>query len=106
MIVTDSVGCSDTSNVYQYIALSNSDLSLHAYLVYPNPSSGIIHIDLMSRENKIQFTVYDLQSEIILSDHIQNTTGFDMDISSFANGNYLLRIEADGWKESIPVTKK
>lgn len=92
--------------VYQYIALASSDIFTHAFLVYSNPSSGIIHIDLTSRENKIKFTVYNIQSEIILSNHIQNTKGFDMDLSSFANGNYLLKIETDTWMESMPVTKK
>ncbi|MGB7394052.1 MAG: Ig-like domain-containing protein, partial [Pricia sp.] len=63
-------------------------------IIYPNPSNGNAKIDIPGAEN-IQVKVYDLQGQLVLDSKVSDSNG-NLDLASFPNGLYLLRIKADG----------
>lgn len=61
--------------------------------VYPNPTTGLVNVDLPAPKGEIR--VYDIQGKLIKQDQV---TGQQMqiDLRSFSNGVYHIRIDQDG----------
>jgi len=79
--------------VYEFdAALSNSSFtSFNEFTVYPNPTSGILNINLDEEIEKID--IYSL-----LGRKVETSINTQMDISNLANGIYLLSIETKNGK--------
>jgi hypothetical protein len=71
--------------------------------VYPNPTKGILKVEIMNlpENSKSDLKLYDLSGKILINQKNLNPV-FDLDISSFRDGIYILRIELDklinNWK--------
>lgn len=60
--------------------------------VYPNPTRHVLHVrypDGSSTGDRIELT--DGRGQLLLQDHVQGATT-DLDLSSYASGNYFLRL--------------
>ncbi|MBP7305611.1 MAG: T9SS type A sorting domain-containing protein, partial [Saprospiraceae bacterium] len=73
--------------------LADADFS-----IIPNPSNGLIEIDLSSyNQRKVQLDMYNLQGKLLHSINVELGIGKEeMDLSEFANGMYLIRVRAEG----------
>jgi len=68
-------------------------------LVYPNPSTGIVHLTINNLEGKkVELSVLNVIGSVMyhetlteLNDRFSKT----LDLSKFANGLYYVRLEAD-----------
>ena len=79
---------------YDQVILDNLDFSKNNFSVYPNPTNSVISVDF--DDNIItSYVVYDIQGREILSENKQFSTNFDIDLSSFNSGIYLLKIATD-----------
>jgi hypothetical protein len=96
---TDSgTGCSKTATtsiVVKTCTLSTVSIGSEALnnllTVYPNPvASGMLHVSNLEGANII--TVYNMLGEIVSSHHC-TADSFTLDLSSKAEGNYILRVE-------------
>jgi uncharacterized protein (DUF2141 family) len=75
------------------------------FTIMPNPTTGIISLDLGSYgKRQVQLDMYNLQGKLLRSTNVEASKGKEeMDLSAFANGMYLIRVRAEG----IPdVTKR
>lgn len=72
-------------------------------IVYPNPSTGIFKIDNPDGV-KSTISVYNLVGEKIISKNISGS--YDMDLTGFATGMYILQIENNSNKKSIKLIKE
>ena len=75
------------------------------FTVMPNPSTGLVEINMSAYGKKdVQMEIYNLQGKLIRSATIEALKGKEeVDMSSFVNGIYLIRVKAEG----IPdVTKR
>lgn len=101
--ITDANGCvyayskgyshSTTTSIYE--SAETTGVS-----VYPNPSSGIIEIDLnYQNTNTISILVYDTFGKLVLT----SENNSKIDLSALSNGVYTLAISLDGKK---PAYKK
>lgn len=96
-VVTDANGCSGTSNaVVSTLGIENilSDL----VNVYPNPASNFITIS-NSLGGEYTIELMNMLGEVINST-VVNTTNYSMDISSIANGSYIVRISQNNLETS------
>ncbi len=85
--VTDDNGCSimDTITVESFLGLSeNAQIGLQ---VYPNPSNGLFTV---KTADAAELTIVDLRGNVIYTTAGKTTT--EVDLSSFASGNYLLQV--------------
>ncbi|MBC7382945.1 MAG: T9SS-dependent M36 family metallopeptidase [Bacteroidia bacterium] len=70
---------------------SPSDIS-----VFPNPTTGIINIQLNTTAQFNQITLYDLTGKIIMQKACNNTnTGIALDLSNAAKGIYFLQLTSN-----------
>jgi hypothetical protein len=102
VIVTNSSGCSDTSNCVIVETINTNEISKFNINVNPNPSTGIFNIDFESPLES-NLTVLDATGRIIYSAKIADDTSLDL---SFAvTGVYYLQINSDEFKKIIRVVK-
>jgi hypothetical protein len=75
--------------------------------IYPNPTDGLLKVEILNMEEKQSATVslYSLSGKLILSrDRISGST--ELDISSHATGTYILRIFAGESRTEWKIIKK
>ncbi len=61
--------------------------------VYPNPTSGILNVDLGTFSKKSTIRVYDLPGNLLKEEISQNTLRTQLDVSNLSNGIYFVKIE-------------
>ncbi|MFZ1562294.1 MAG: T9SS type A sorting domain-containing protein, partial [Saprospiraceae bacterium] len=80
-------------------------LAIADFSILPNPTNGLVEIDLSSyHQRNVEMELYNLQGKLLRSINIESVKGKEeIDLTSFANGMYLIRVRAEG----IPdVTKR
>jgi hypothetical protein len=82
------------------------------FQIYPNPSNGIFHLVYqLNVSEKFEAGLYDLNGRMI-KQYKQQATGFlqklsiDLTDKLYANGMYLLQVEAEGKKTSFKLYKQ
>ena len=73
-------------------------------LIYPNPTTGNITVDLGAIYNNIFITLTDINGRKIKFKNNLNGRFFDMEIDSFS-GIYLLTIESNGKRAVVRIVK-
>jgi hypothetical protein len=85
---------------------SPSDFELS---VYPNPSSGIVNLDMFTTKNigsKVNIRVTDIIGKIVKEYVIQNPNGYihQLDLRQQPNGIYFISIYNDNYKRTERIT--
>ncbi|CAN5652287.1 hypothetical protein BH11BAC1_BH11BAC1_01500 [soil metagenome] len=94
--VTDAQGCSNSDTIHVDCFVSVYTLSaVNNVNVYPNPSSGIITVELNSTSSFATLRLMDLQGQIISEDRIVNNRQKQYDLSAAPKGIYLLQVVSD-----------
>ena len=75
------------------------------YSLYPNPTSGVIHIQASAEQIGINYIVYSSDGKMLFSGEI---TGVDTEVAlhNLSDGVYLITIGEDGIKQAFRVIKK
>lgn len=82
--------------------LSNSELSTNNFFIYPNPSNDIFNIKFGTPTN-FNLNVFDITGKTIISKKIDSSqNAYELDMSNFSPGIYILNIE----KNDLFKTKK
>ena len=81
-------------NICKIIPLSASDFDKNKFKIYPNPTNNSVSV-LFEDLQITGYVVYDIQGREILSKNKQFSASFDIDLSSFNSGIYLLKIATD-----------
>ncbi|MBK7808964.1 MAG: T9SS type A sorting domain-containing protein [Saprospiraceae bacterium] len=80
-------------------------LAIADFSILPNPTNGLVEIDLSSyHQRNVEMELYNLQGKLLRSINIESTTGKEeVDLTTFASGMYLIRVRAEGVPD---VTKR
>lgn len=88
------------------IGIKNVGMKGNNFAVYPNPSSGLIHIDLNKMAVNTTFSVYDFLGQLIHTKQLNRVASFDYNLPE-AKGIYIIQfIQEDGTLYSRKVIKK
>lgn len=79
----------------------------HSIKIYPNPTEGNLTISIsgLKKSDKSSYGVYNVQGAQIMADNI-DADNFNIDISCYPSGVYLLRITINGNPTSWKIVKK
>ncbi len=89
--VSGSFGTTYSNNVL--LALSPSNVEENKYLtVSPNPTKGVVFINLNNDHNDLYVYIYDLYGKRIFSKKITNKNKFHINLADEKNGIYVLKI--------------
>jgi len=99
-VATDSITIEDnsTDNV--------RNLSVLQLKVFPNPSSGILTIEMPYDEQEAKLEILSLSGQVILSRQVYSLGGVineTIDVSDFSKGMYMLRIDGKTLRSGIVV---
>lgn len=70
--------------------------------VYPNPTDGLLRVDLPQDAGTAQVLLFDLHGRQV-QQQIANTPNLTLDLSTLPSGMYLLKVQGDGWVQSARV---
>lgn len=71
--------------------------------IYPNPSNGIINIDINNLSGSASVTIIDFTGKIVLNKDI-DTPSTELDLSEFEKGIYIINIQSAELNESRKIT--
>ncbi|MDX2360531.1 MAG: T9SS-dependent M36 family metallopeptidase [Crocinitomicaceae bacterium] len=106
VIVTENL-CSDTSacRTINTIGLLENDFG-NDFVVYPNPTEGVVTVDLGSTYGEVQVTVFDMSGRLITEQETIEASNFTVLIEG-TTGMYLLEImSSDGKSARIRIQKQ
>ncbi|MFZ6052233.1 T9SS type A sorting domain-containing protein [Halocola ammonii] len=77
--------------------------------VYPNPGTGIYQLEVSEKANA-RYSVQDLQGRVIVTGNVNNAQGQgpvnkELDISSSANGTYIVKVYVNDEVKNIRLVK-
>ncbi len=65
------------------------------FTIYPNPATNKITINTSNKpKGETRISIFSINGQLIQSEKFQNTDRFEMDVSAFAKGIYLLRMQS------------
>ena len=73
------------------VTVGNEELSLIEATIYPNPSSGDIHVVLNETIDQFSLKVLDVSGRVVYSNFYQNQLKVDLDLSEY-KGVYLIQL--------------
>lgn len=100
-------GCTDTSGCHAVIVIANDrGLGGFALRAFPNPGSGRFMVDLGVSVPEVQWAVYNVAGQRMLSGVVQATAGFPVEIAGPA-GVYLMEVRTPaGDRRSLLLVKE
>lgn len=94
--VTDQNFCTDTFTIVVNSQLGMEDLDF-TYNLFPNPTNGMITIQLKHTDQQIDLSIEDISGRTVLRRTIADQNSFELDLTSLAEGKYFISI-SDGEK--------
>ncbi len=82
--------------------LGNATQVTSLFRVFPNPSKGRLHVNFNPTHNSKSILVYDVWGRIVHENNSINSHYYQIDLSKYQKGTYLIRIEI----ENQPFFKK
>ena len=96
--VTDANGCEATDDIDvefdECVGMNelNNDLS---YVIYPNPTSGLLNIAIDGTTVTGQINVVNAAGQLVISKDVINENNIQLDLTSMAKGVYYIRIVSE-----------
>lgn len=66
------------------------------FIVFPNPSSGIINFEAKNKTENWKLTIYDVLGKMVYSVDVSNESKTSCDLNSFQKGMFFYKINSDG----------
>ena len=87
-----------------HCAVGIEENNLSNLSLYPNPTNGIITIDLGGVKQDIKVTLTNNLGQVIITEYYISTNFINFDINT-PNGIYFLQIKVEGESKTIKVSK-
>lgn len=76
--------------------------SISEATVYPNPTNGMLNVELLQNTGVARVTLFDLHGRRVL-EQLSNRSSLSLDLSKLPMGVYLLNAQGDEWTRSARV---
>ncbi|MDC1221264.1 T9SS type A sorting domain-containing protein [Salibacteraceae bacterium] len=101
VIQTDSHGCVGSSSLpISIYPLSTEDLKSTNLSLYPNPTNGLVQVQLNELSGSDMIKILDMQGRVVLTQRISNSST-QLDLSELSSGTYTVRLSSD-----VEITEK
>ena len=101
-------GDTTESDKLMYTVHSNPAFGLYSqdkqdFKIYPNPSSGMVTIELNQDYNQVDLSVRDMTGKEVYTRKTGRVRRIQLDLSSLSTGSYLIHIETEGKSENHKI---
>lgn len=94
-VIIDNGSCTDTSDCFVVSSVGLSEeLNTPSIRVYPNPSNGIISIELGGEYNEVKLILFDNLGRIVANQLFTATKQIELVIDAVP-GNYILKLQTN-----------
>ena len=95
--VTNAVGCEGSDSVYVHLPVSIEDWANENthITIYPNPNKGLFNIVVKTKnQSNLTIELMNVHSQVVYRNDVKDILYYtdEIDVSKFAKGTYLLRI--------------
>ncbi len=108
VLVTDQNGCEGSDTIIILIVNTITEIDKRIIKIYPNPMDDYLHLGFSNFPDNgdYQISIFSITGKLLY------TTGFKysgikltkvIDMTSFKSGQYILEINSDGFKKSLPL---
>ncbi|MFK7949356.1 MAG: LamG-like jellyroll fold domain-containing protein [Saprospiraceae bacterium] len=94
-VIIDNGDCTDTSNCYLLEPVSTSTVFETTISTFPNPTSGIVQIDLGKSYDNLQLSINNVIGKTISSTIYNHQNRIELDLSDYAKGVYFINLQSD-----------
>ena len=87
-------GARPSKNIDGFVKNEENDISdLEKIVIYPNPSEGIFNLSFSGKiNNEVKLTVTNIIGQILFEKKAFEVTNFELDLSRYTSGTYILKI--------------
>ncbi|HTX87892.1 MAG TPA: BACON domain-containing carbohydrate-binding protein, partial [Bacteroidales bacterium] len=97
----------DTVLVYQLFEVGVQDPPRSGILVYPNPTSGILTLEMLSKEwQGSDVSILDMTGRTVLSQNCTGKMKYVFDLTSYPEGTYFMKIMTGGGTRVVRLVIK
>lgn len=90
-VIITSECCVDTSECINFSNVSVPDITTNTFLIFPNPSTGIVYLEFESNESiNAEITITDVSGHLLLQEVIGQKHAFDL--TYLAGGIYFFNV--------------
>ena len=90
-VVVDNGNCSDTTDCVTITTIGLGENTAHSIAVYPNPTNGIVYIDLGENLPNQQYVIYTVDGKEVTKGNT-NDQLFSIDLNEQSRGVYFLKL--------------
>jgi hypothetical protein len=105
--VSNAAGCVSTDeivvNLQDCAGIEETQIFAN---IYPNPTSGLVNINLSMTLSNANIQLIDLQGKILFANPEFNGQNLMLDLNNFSNGMYLLQIEQNSQISKFKLIKE
>lgn len=100
-------GCVDTSACYSVTEVGIIETTFDSeILLYPNPTDGVVRIDLGERLAGFSLSVCDITGRVVMQRSYRDVQSFELNLDDVQSGVYLVRIDSGSRKATLRVIKR
>ena len=104
LVVTTDCGLDSIIVPYTNIGLDEDGAA--ALVVYPNPTSGLVHIQPRAAQGKVMVQIIGMNGALIEeSVFTASTERITLDLSAYAGGFYQIKLTTDHYVQNVKITK-
>ena len=85
----------DEQSITVSSALGLGNTHFDAIQIYPNPTHGIVRINLKDHTGDTSVKIFDLKGSLVYSDNMRNPGLYFIDISDNENGTYVIQVDSE-----------
>ena len=98
-------GCKDTSNCHTVAGIAIIEWTqTDAVKIYPNPTSGLVTVDVGDQNWITRIELFDYKQTLLESNPVTQTST-TIDLSTYANGIYIIKLIGDEMCRSARIAK-
>ena len=106
LVVTNDCGADIEAGSFQVTTALNELKNENTVLLFPNPTSEFLNIELKNREKSVAVYIYTLQGQLLFQQNINHQTNLiTLDIEHLAVGNYMVVLQQEHNTTSLPLIK-
>ncbi|WP_126653707.1 reprolysin-like metallopeptidase [Chryseobacterium aureum] len=95
--------------ITQTLGVSEAGINKDVFVVYPNPSKGLLNIKFTHSNEVFDITVYDVSGKLVFTQN-NNKLNHDktgtFDLSSLVKGDYLIKVKSKNLEKTIKWIKE
>ncbi len=92
--------------ITNYVGIEDQNGNTLSYSIYPNPTKGMITVEINGVSSKLELQITNLQGEVIRTESLSNdkqSYSTDIDLSNYAKGIYFVKIINNNFVKVVKV---